>query len=310
MQPNITTKNYLPMEQTPEISIITINYNGLRETCMLVESLRRHVSTAYELIIVDNGSAVNEAEVLQQRYPETLCIRSEINRGFSGGNNIGIQAAKGKYLLFLNNDTYVTDDSLHFLCEKLDSKPEIGGVSPKIKFAFSPQHIQFAGYTPLSAVTLRNSLIGFDEKDRGQYNSSIAIPYLHGAAMMIKKEIVGQVGLMPEIYFLYYEELDWCTRMTEKGYELWYEPRATVFHQESRTTGQNSPLKVFYLTRNRLLYAWRHRRGGRLILSLLYQWGIAAPKNILINLSQARFRQALAILKGGFAFLALKNKTK
>lgn len=149
------------MEQTPEISIITINYNGLKETCMLVDSLRRHVSVNYELIIVDNGSAINEAELLQLRYPETRCIRSEINRGFSGGNNIGIQAAKGKYLLFLNNDTFVTDDSLHFLCEKLDSKPEIGGVSPKIKFAFSPQHIQFAGYTPLSAITLRNNLIGF-----------------------------------------------------------------------------------------------------------------------------------------------------
>ncbi len=297
------------MEQTPEISIITINYNGLKETCMLVDSLRRHVSVNYELIIVDNGSAINEAELLQLRYPETRCIRSEINRGFSGGNNIGIQAAKGKYLLFLNNDTFVTDDSLHFLCEKLDSKPEIGGVSPKIKFAFSPQHIQFAGYTPLSAITLRNNLIGFDEKDRGQYNSSTPTPYLHGAAMMVKKEIIEQVGLMPEIYFLYYEELDWCTQMTDKGYELWYEPRATVFHQESRTTGQNSPLKAFYLSRNRLLYAWRHRRGSQLIFSLLYQWCIAVPKNIIIYLSKAKHSQAFAVLKGSFAFLALKNKT-
>lgn len=297
------------MEQTPEISIITINYNGLKETRMLVDSLRRHVSVNYELIIVDNGSAINEAELLQLCYPETRCIRSEINRGFSGGNNIGIQAAKGKYLLFLNNDTFVTDDSLHFLCEKLDSKPEIGGVSPKIKFAFSPQHIQFAGYTPLSAITLRNNLIGFDEKDRGQYNSSTPTPYLHGAAMMVKKEIIEQVGLMPEIYFLYYEELDWCTQMTDKGYELWYEPRATVFHQESRTTGQNSPLKAFYLSRNRLLYAWRHRRGSQLIFSLLYQWCIAVPKNIIIYLSKAKHSQAFAVLKGSFAFLALKNKT-
>lgn len=298
------------MEQTPDISIITINYNGLRETGMLVESLRRHVSVRYELIIVDNGSYSNEAEVLQLRYPETLCIRSEINRGFSGGNNIGIQAAKGNYLLFLNNDTYVTDDSLHFLREMLDSKPEIGGAGPKIKFAFSPQHIQFAGYTPLSAITLRNNLIGFDEKDRGQYNTPAATPYLHGAAMMIKKEVIERVGMMPEIYFLYYEELDWCTRITDKGYELWYEPRATVFHQESRTTGQNSSLKAYYLTRNRLLYAWRHRRGGQLILGLLYQWCLAMPKNTIACLLRAEFRRAAAIVKGGFAFFLLKNKTK
>lgn len=298
------------MDQTPEISIITINYNGLRETCMLADSLRRHVSIAYELIIVDNGSAINEAEVLQLRYPEAICIRSEINRGFSGGNNIGIQVAKGKFLFFLNNDTYVTDDSLHFLCERLNSKPEIGGVSPKIKFAFSPQHIQFAGYTPLSAITLRNRLIGFDEKDQGQYDTPTSVPYLHGAAMMIKKEVTEQVGLMPEIYFLYYEELDWSTQITDKGYELWYEPHATVFHQESRSTGQGSPLRAFYLTRNRLLYAWRHRRGSRLMLCLLYQWCVAVPKNIIIHLMNVNYLQAFATLKGSLAFLVLKNKTK
>lgn len=298
------------MEQTPEISIITINYNGFRDTCMLVESLRRHVSMNYELIIVDNGSIINEAEILKIRYPETICIRSEINRGFSGGNNIGIQAAKGKYLLFLNNDTYITDNTLHFLCEKLDSKPEIGGVSPKIKFASGPQHIQFAGYTPLSPISLRNSLIGFGLEDRGQYDSSTPTPYLHGAAMMIKKEIIEQVGFMPEIYFLYYEELDWCTQINDKGYELWYEPRTTVFHRESSTTGQNSPLKAFYLTRNRLLYAWRNRRGGQWIFSLLYQYCIAIPKNIIVYLLQAKHRQALAVLKGGLAFFFLKNKTK
>ena len=201
-------------------------------------------------------------------------------------------------------------DGLPLLIERLESHPAIGAVSPLIRFAASPQHIQFAGFTPLSGITLRNKSIGYNCADDKTFHTAHPSPYLHGAAMLVKREVIARIGLMPEIYFLYYEELDWCTRMTEKGYELWYEPRATVFHQESRTTGQNSPLKVFYLTRNRLLYAWRHRRGGRLILSLLYQWGIAAPKNILINLSQARFRQALAILKGGFAFLALKNKTK
>lgn len=298
------------MAQTPEISIITINYNGFRETCTLVDSLYRHVSIAYELIIVDNGSAINEAEILQLRYPETRCIRSEVNKGFSGGNNLGIQAAEGKYILFLNNDTYVTDNSLHFLYEKLISKPEIGGVSPKIKFAFSPQHIQFAGYTPLSTFTLRNRLIGFDEKDHGQYNVPTRTPYLHGAAMMIKKEIIGKVGFMPEIYFLYYEELDWSTQITDNGYELWYEPRSTVFHQESRSTGQASPLKAFYLSRNRLLYTWRHRRGNQLIFSLLYQTCIAVPKNIIVNLLKADYLQAFAILKGVIAFFALKNKMK
>lgn len=298
------------MNEKPDISIITVNYNGLQETCLLADSLRRHVSSPYELIVVDNGSARDEASLLQKRYPDIKCIRSKKNLGFSGGNNLGIREAQGKFLLFLNNDTYVSDDSLHFLCELLESKPEAGGVSPKIKFAFSPQHIQFAGYTPLSGIMLRNRLIGFDEKDHGQYDNAAPTSFLHGAAMMVKREVVEKIGEMPEVYFLYYEELDWSTKMKEHGYELWYDPRSTVFHQESRSTGKDSPLKTFYLTRNRLLYAWRHRKGGKLALCLLYQWCVAAPKNMIVSLAKGKPAQAVATVKGCYAFLAIKNKMK
>lgn len=298
------------MNENPDISIITVNYNGMRETCVLIESIRQNVSLAYEFIIVDNGSKENEAILLQERYPDVKCLRSEKNLGFSGGNNIGIREAKGKYILLLNNDTFVADDSLHFLIEDMERKPEVGAVGPKIKFAYSPQHIQFAGYTTMSSITLRNQLIGYDEKDHGQYDIPHSTPYLHGAAMMIKRDVIDKIGYMPEIYFLYYEELDWCTRMTESGYELWYDPRVTVFHEESRSTGKNSPLKTFYLTRNRLLYAWRHRTGGKLLFSLLYQWIIAAPKNIIIFLLKGHIQQSLAVIKGCFAFLALKEKKK
>ena len=70
--------------------------------------------------------------------------------------------------------------------------------------------------------------------------------------MMVKREVVEQVGRMPEIYFLYYEEMDWCTQMSRQGYQLWYEPRCTIYHKESRSTGKDSPLKTYYLARNRL----------------------------------------------------------
>ena len=73
---------------------------------------------------------------------------------------------------------------------------------------------------------------------------------------MLKREVIWKAGLMPEIYFLYYEELDWCTNMTRAGYQLWYEPRCTIFHKESQSTGRQSPLRTFYMMRNRMLYAW------------------------------------------------------
>lgn len=297
------------MKQQYDISIITINYNGLHETCQLIESLQQHPQKcSYELIIVDNGSKQDEATILQKKYPSIQVIRSTQNLGFSGGNNLGIQIANGKYIFLLNNDTLVSDDSLIYLYETLNNSPKIGAVSPKIKFAFPPQNIQFAGFTPLSKYTLRNQAIGYNEPDEGQFDIPQKTNALHGAALMIKREVINKIGPMPEIYFLYYEEMDWCTRMLNHGYQLWYEPRCTIYHKESRSTGQNSPLKTYYLTRNRLLYTWRHRRGNTLFISLIYQLLIANPKNIIANLLHTKSAQAKAIFKGCVDFFLIKHK--
>ncbi len=291
-----------------EISIITVNYNGLKDTCELIESLQKHVSLPYEIIVVDNASKKNEAEILQQKYPHIITIRSEKNLGFSGGNNLGISKAKGKYIFLLNNDTFIEEDTFHYLIEKLESSSQIGAVSPKIKFAFPPRNIQFAGYIPLSQITLRNDLIGFGEADNGQFDTPIHTPYCHGAAMMIKKEVIEKVGYMPEIYFLYYEELDWSTQIKKAGYKLWYEPRCTVYHKESQSTGQQSYLRTFYLTRNRLLYAWRNRYRVTRWIAVLYQLFIAAPKNSMIFLLKGRNDLVKAVFKGIYAFFMLDKK--
>lgn len=296
------------MKNLPEISIITVNYNGLKDTCELIESLQKQVSLPYEIIVVDNASKRNEAEILQQNYPHIIAIRSENNLGFSGGNNLGIKEAKGKYIFLLNNDTCIEEDTFHYLIKSLESSFQIGAVSPKIKFAFTPRNIQFAGYIPLSRITLRNALIGFGETDNGQFDTPIRTPYCHGAAMMIKKEVIDKVGYMPEIYFLYYEELDWSTQIRKAGYELWYEPRCTIYHKESQSTGQQSYLRTFYITRNRLLYAWRNRYGVTRWMAVLYQLFIAAPKNSMIFLLKGRNDLAKAVFKGIYAFFMLDKK--
>lgn len=284
---------------TPDISFITICYNGFKDTCELIESLQDKVhSVSYEIIVVDNASREDEAAMIRNLYPSVIAIRSNENGGFSGGNNIGIRAAKGKYIFLINNDTYIESDHVVCLVERLESRPEIGGVSPKIRFAFPPQHIQFAGFTPLSSITLRNNMLGFNSPDDGTFDTPHPTPYLHGAAMMIKREVIENVGMMPEIFFLYYEELDWSTSMTRAGYELWYDPRCTVFHKESQSTGQLSKLRTYFLTRNRLFYARRNLKGGNRIASILYQGTVAASKNILSFIFKGRLDLAMAVFYG------------
>lgn len=282
-----------------QVSFITICYNGLVDTCELIESLRKYVhSVSYEIIVVDNASRENEAAKIKEKYPFVTTLRCDTNRGFSGGNNLGIKVADGQYIFLINNDTYVESDGFHYLIERLESKKNIGAVSPKIRFAFPPQNIQFAGFTPLSSVTIRNEVVGFGHPDDGSFDTAHTTPYLHGAALMVKREVIEKVGLMPEIYFLYYEEVDWCTRMTDAGYELWYEPRCTVFHKESQSTGQLSKLRTYYMTRNRLLYTRRNRTGSQRLLSIFYQCTIAAGKNSIQFALKGRFDLFSAVWKG------------
>ena len=108
------------MENNPVISIITVNFNGLQDTLELCRSVKDQVkSISYELIIVDNGSKIDEAAQIKQTYPWVYVIRSEKNLGFSGGNNMGIRQAKGDYIFLLNNDTYLLDESIHNLVDTL-----------------------------------------------------------------------------------------------------------------------------------------------------------------------------------------------
>jgi len=264
--------------QECELSIITVNYNGLNDTCALIDSIP--FNEDMEVIVVDNGSQRDEASILQKRYPNFMVIRSDQNLGFAGGNNLGIKAAKGKYLYLINNDTVFKEFNPQVLIQRLESSPKIGLVCPKILFAWDNNPIQFAGYTPLSPITIRNKAIGFGEEDNGQYDTPHQTPYAHGAAMMLKREVIEKVGLMPECYFLYYEELDWSMMVNRAGYDIWYEPASTIYHKESQSTGQNSPLRTYYITRNRLLLVKRNFKGIQKYLAYAYLQIIVAARDI------------------------------
>ena len=287
-----------------QISIITINYNGLANTCALIETIPFN-DYPLEVIVVDNASSEDEATLIEQRYPQVKVIRSKKNLGFAGGNNLGIKAALGRYLFFINNDTILkpqTSDLKH-LIERLESDTKIGMVCPKIRFAWGTCPIQFAGYTPLSRITLRNKAIGFGEEDLAQYDNAHSTPYAHGAAMMVKREAIERAGLMPECYFLYYEELDWSMMIRRAGYEIWYEPTCTIYHKESQATGQDSALRTYFITRNRLLFAKRNQQGAAKFLTYIYLIALVASKDILKLTFRGRYDLVQATFHGIRTFL-------
>ena len=291
------------------LSIITINYNGFKDTSELIETLPLEDDTI-EVIVVDNASKEDEATIIEQRYPQVQVIRSNKNLGFAGGNNLGIKAARGKYLFFVNNDTVFRPQTSDFklLVNRLESSEKIGIVCPKIRFTWGDNPIQYAGYTPLSRITMRNEAIGCGESDHGQYDTAHPTPYAHGAAMMVKREVIEKAGLMPECYFLYYEELDWSMMIRRAGYDIWYEPAVTIYHKESQTTGQNSTLKSYYMTRNRLLFVRRNDASFSRYLSYFYLICMVACRDLLKYSLQRRFDLAKASLFGVRDFISLNSK--
>lgn len=300
------------MKNSPiDISFVIVNYNGFEDTSELLISLQKWSYQKYfsEIIVVDNGSKEDESKKIMEKFPEISVLRSSINLGFSGGYNLGISKSIGRYIMILNNDTIIVDNSLFGMIDFLDNNPIIGAASPKIYFSGQGNIIQYAGFTELSPITLRNRAIGYLETEKDLYNNPEKTFFTHGAAMIIRREIIEKVGLLPDIFFLYYEELDWCYRIRAAGYEIWYYSHAKIIHKESRSTGSGDTyLKKYYKTRNRLLLAKRNRKGINKYLSFIYLISVAATKDIISSLFKGRFDLIKASFIAIFDFINLKTK--
>jgi GT2 family glycosyltransferase len=286
--------------ELPLVSIITVNYNQSAVTRDLLISLRKIDYKNVEILVVDNGSPSDTPEKLKEEFPEIYLIISKENLGFAGGNNLGVAKSKGEYCLFINNDTEVEPDFLGPLVARFQANPKIGMVSPKIRFHHTPDTIQYAGYTPFQSITLRQHLIGFRQIDNGQFDKGGYTFAGHGAAMMVSSEVIRKVGPMAELFFLYYEEHDWCERIKRNGYLVYYEPKSLVWHKESISTGKESPLKAYYITRNRILFARRNLRALTKIMTVLYLFTLV-PINFTIRyILNKQFKQLNAAWKGTF----------
>jgi len=292
------------MQNYPLVSIVSINYNGAAVTCEMLESLKKISYPNIEVIIVDNASKEDPKSIVQN-HPWIKFIRSERNLGFAGGNNLGFKEATGKYFLMLNNDTEVPIDFLEPLVERMELDANIGCVSPKIIFHHSPGVLQFAGFNPINPFTVRGTAIGYGMQDDGRFDQSHPTSRAHGAAMMVSRKVVEEIGLMADLYFLYYEEMDYCERIKRAGYSIWYESRSTIFHKESMSTGKGSTLKTYYLTRNRILFQRRNVKGITLFISILFLMIVSIPKNTILYLLKGKMDMLKAFYQG--VYWNLKN---
>lgn len=281
-------------------SIITVNYHQAALTADFLRSIAQHSGREnIEVIVVDNGATEDNGKYFREVFPSITYIRSETNLGFAGGSNLGIQHATGDYLLFLNNDTEITAGFVQTLRDELDSHPDIGLLSPLILYYENKSKIQYAGYTPMNYLTGRNQGVGSMEDDNGQYDHvTFETGFCHGAAMICRRKDLERVGLMPEHFFLYYEELDWCEQFKRAGFKIGFTGKAKVYHKESMSVGKESPLKTYFMVRNRWLFIRRNTKWPTVLIFSCYYMAVAMPVLLVKYLIRGRLDLLTAALRG------------
>ena len=250
----------------PDVSVIVVNWNlkDILRECL--ESVRRQgAGLSLELIVVDNASSDGSADMIAAEFPEALLIRNAENRGFSSANNQGMEAAGGRYLFLLNSDAILHEDALVLMVEFMDANSEAGVCGPRVINQDGTPQLRSKGYFPsipralahffLPSRIRHGRLLSLGFYEPGDSTGARPVDWLSGCALMVRSEAVDQVGALDADVFMYCEDVDWCFRMKQAGWNVYYVPAAAVTHfggqsmklQTGRTVGAHAAgLVAFY----------------------------------------------------------------
>lgn len=274
----------------PRVAVIVLNYNSWQETVRCLESLRTTTYSRWQVIVVDNGSTNDSvrqiqawaarvgwpvADAVRNEESASLCplvlVTMEQNRGFTGGANFGLRYALRhdfRYLALLNNDITVDPRFVEALVELAEREPHAGIVGPKVYEREQPEIIQSVG-AHINCWKAKFPPRGNRERDLGQHNQSCVVDYV-SVAMMVRREVVEQVGGFDEAFSMYVEEVDWCCRIASAGYGVWLAPQSRIWHRGAVTTGaMPRPESQYYRFRNRIFFMRKHARW--------YHWLVFGP---------------------------------
>lgn len=241
-----------------KVGIILVNYNGAKDTIECLNSLKNIFYSNKCVYIVDNNSNEEDVKYLENNvdYFDVKIIKLKENLGFSGGNNFGIKKAMAdgcEVIGLLNNDTTVEVDFLNQLVVKLFSDEKIGAVVPQIRDYYNEDIVSYGGG---EINYLKGSVFieGINRYDESINNTERFITFGHGCCLFMKSEMILKVGLLPEEYFLYFEDADYSIQIIKTGYKILYCPESIIYHKESASTKKGSDNFQYYFTRNRFYF--------------------------------------------------------
>ena len=285
----------------PKVVIIMLNWRGPVDTIVCLKSLAKLDYPNFKIILIDNGSGDTSATKLDKflrNYSKPVhFIKNKKNLGYSGGNNQGIKIALKEnpdYILLLNNDTLVPSDFLGKLIEYAEKNPRVGILSPKIYNLIKDAKKVWFGGGKINWILGKAYHIEKEPADNTPKES-----FVPGCAMLIKKAVFKDVGLLPEEYFFYLEDTDFCLKAKQKSWRVIYFPKAHIFHKAEQ---KHSLFTLYYYQRNRILLTKKFAPVYFLPLTYAY-WGLKIVRHFFVSYlgypeSKIILKAILAGLKG------------
>ena len=242
---------------SPLVSVIVVNWNGEEYLGECLRSLRGQTFSDFEVILVDNGSTDRSVEHVQANFGGWVRIlKNAQNKGFSGGNNRGIREACGKYIVLLNNDARADAHWLEELVKIAEENPRVGMLACKIYLQEKSKILDNAGHLIYPDGLNRGR--GRLEVDHGQYEKLEEVFFPSGCASLYRRTMLEEIGPFDEDFFAYGDDTDIGLKGRLAGWKCLYVPQAVVYHRYSRSSGSYSPLKAFYVERNRVWIAIKY----------------------------------------------------
>jgi GT2 family glycosyltransferase len=287
-----------PYPLSPTLSIIIVSWNVRELLHACLHSIAdRCGNLAPEVIVVDSGSEDGSPEMIRQLFPEVQLIARADNVGFPKGNNLGLAQANGRYLLLLNPDTEIVGDALTTMIAYMEHQPHIGALGPQLlnpdgtvqssRRRFPTLMTAFFESTWLQNISPQKLLHHYYMLDVGDGETAI-VDWVKGACLLARREVYEQVGGLDEAYFMYSEELDWCRRIKDAGWNIVYLPTAQVVHHEGKSSEQAVTHRHINYQRAKLRYFRKYH--GRfaattlrifLLMNYIWQIKLEAMKGIL-----------------------------
>jgi len=242
-----------------DLSISIVNYNTRDFVLGLIRSIlenTRRISA--EIFVADNNSTDGSVEAIEREYPQVKVIANQKNLGFAAATNQVIKASQGYYVVLFTTDTVVLPETLNLLVEFMDQNPQAGAVGPKILNRDGTVQISGKTFpTPLVALLVTTGLSRLFPKSRAlenyylpleEYDRFREVDQLSGACLLVRRETIGDVGLLDENFFIYCEDVDWCRRMRQRGWKLYYLPQAQVIHYKGESSKKSSQqaIRIYY----------------------------------------------------------------